>query len=131
LRILAFVVLPLAIVGCAKPARISATLDITRHSPDTVFVMLRVKNLEDRATTPLTPVVVVQTRTGSVWDKPVPEIQPVPFVLSKKEQRDILKVVHTGADLLRATVTIKEQENGRVLINQRLEKAVPAPAVEK
>ena len=131
MRILAFVVLPLAIVGCAKPARISATLDITRHSPDTVFVMLRVKNLEDRATTPLTPVVVVQTRTGSVWDKPFPEIQPVPFVLSKKEQRDILKVVHTGADLLRATVTIKEQENGRVLINQRLEKAVPAPAVEK
>lgn len=131
MRILAFVVLPLAIVGCAKPARISATLDITRHSPDTVFVMLRVKNLEDRATTPLTPVVVVQTRTGSVWDKPVPEIQPVPFVLSKMEQRDILKVVHTGADLLRATVTIKEQENGRVLINQRLEKAVPAPAVVK
>jgi len=131
LRILAFVILLLAVVGCAKPSRISATLDITRHSPDTVFVMLRVKNLEDRATTPLTPVVVVQTRSGSVWDKPVPEIQPVPFVLNKMEQRDILKVVHTGADLMRATVTIKEQENGRVLINQRLEKAVPAPAVEK
>lgn len=131
MRILAFVILLLAVVGCAKPSRISATLDITRHSPDTVFVMLRVKNLEDRATTPLTPVVVVQTRSGSVWDKPVPEIQPVPFVLNKMEQRDILKVVHTGADLMRATVTIKEQENGRVLINQRLEKAVPAPAVEK
>ncbi len=131
MRILAFVVSLLAIVGCAKPARISATLDITRHSPDTVFVMLRVKNLEDRATTPLTPVVMVQTRTGSAWDKPVPEIQTAPFVLNKKEQRDILKVVHTSADLLRATVTIKEQENGRTLINQRLEKAVPAPAVGK
>ncbi len=93
--------------------------------------MLRVKNLEDRATTPLSPEVVVQTRTGSSWDKPVSEIHPAPFVLNKKEQRDILKVVHTSADLVRATVTIKEQESGRVLVNQRLEKAVPAPAAGK
>lgn len=93
--------------------------------------MLRIKNLEDRATTPLTPQVMVQTRTGSAWDKPVAEIHPAPFVLNKKEQRDIMKVLHTNADVMRATVTVKEQESGRLLINQRLEKAVPAPAVGK
>ena len=88
--------------------------------------MLRIKNLEDRATTPLAPEVIVQTRSGSSWDKPVSQIHPAAFVLNKQEQRDIFKVLHTGADLVRATVTIKEQETGHVLVNQRIEKAVPA-----
>jgi hypothetical protein len=115
----------LMLAGCAKPARISATLDITRRSNDTVLVMLRIKNLEDHATTPLAPEVIVQTRSGASWDKPVSEIHPVAFVLNRQEQRDIFKVLHTGADLVRATLTIKEQENGHVIINRRLEKAVP------
>ena len=113
------------IQGCAKPSRISATLDITRKSNDIVWLMLRIKNLEERATTPIAPEVIVQTRTGTTWDKPVSEIHPAAFVLNKQEQRDIFKVLHTSADLVRATLTVKEQENGRVLINQRLEKAVP------
>ena len=111
--------------GCAQPPKISATLDITRRSNDIVLVMLRIKNLEDRATTPLAPEVVVQTRSGAAWDKPVSQIHPAPFVLNKQEQRDMFKVLHTNADLVRATVTIKEQENGHVLFNQKLEKAVP------
>jgi len=90
-----------------------------------VWLMLRIKNLEDRATTPIAPEVVVQTRTGSTWDKPVAQIHPAAFVLNKQEQRDIFKVLHTSAGLVRATLTVKEQENGRVLINQRTEKAVP------
>lgn len=114
----------LAIAGCARPSRISAALDITRKSPDIVLVMLRIKNLEDRATTPLAPEVTVQTRTGAAWDKPASAIHPAAFVLNKREQRDIFKVLHTKADLVRATLVIKEQENGRVLTNQRLEKAV-------
>lgn len=122
--ILALIVLA-ALTGCAKPPKISAALDITRKSNDVVLVMLRIKNLEDRATTPLAPEVVVQTRSGTTWDKPVSQIHPAAFVLNKKEQRDIFKVLHTNADLVRATVTIKEQENGHLLVNQRSEKAVP------
>jgi len=113
------------LAGCARPPKISATLDITRRSTDIVLVMLRIKNLEDRATTPIAPAVIVQTRSGASWDKPVSQIHPAAFVLNKQEQRDIFKVLHTGADLVRATLTIKEQENGHVLVNQRFEKAVP------
>ena len=111
--------------ACAKPPRVSATLDITRKSNDVVWIMLRIKNLEDRATTPIAPEVVTQTRSGTTWDKPVSQIHPAAFVLNKQEQRDIFKVLHTGADLVRATLTIKEQENGHLLINQRFEKPVP------
>ena len=115
----------LLMAGCAQPSKISATLDITRRSPDVVFVMLRIINLENRATTPLAPVVSVQTRTAKGWDQPVDEIKPAPFVLNKKEQRDIFKVLHTSADLVRATLTVREQESGYVLMTKRLEKAVP------
>jgi hypothetical protein len=108
----------LVLSGCAKPPKISATLDITRRSNDIVLVMLRIKNLDDHATTPLAPEVMVQTRSGG-------SCHPVAFVLNRQEQRDIFKVLHTGADLVRATLTIKEQENGRVVVNQRIEKAVP------
>lgn len=87
--------------------------------------MLRIKNLEDRATTPIAPEVVVQTRTGAAWDKPVLEIHPVAFVLNKQEHRDIFKVLRTKGDVIRATLTIKEQENGHVIINQKFEKTVP------
>ena len=121
------------IQGCAKPPKVSATMDITRKSNDIVWLMLRIKNLEDRATTPITPEVIVQTRTGAAWDKPVSQIHPAAFVLNKKEQRDIFKVLHTNADLIRGTLTIKEQENGHVLMTQRFEKAVPLssqPATE-
>lgn len=119
----------IALNGCAKPARISATLDITRKSSDTVWLMLRMKNLDDRVTTPLAPVVIVQTRTGAAWDKPVSQVHPVAFVLNKQEQRDIFKVLHTGADVVRATLTVKEQENGRVIVNQRFEKSIPTSAL--
>jgi len=125
LRTLFIAAVLILLAGCAKPPKISATLDITRKSNDIVLVMLRIKNLEDRATTPIAPEVVVQTRTGASWDKPASQIHPAAFVLNRQEQRDIFKVLHTGADLVRATLTIKEQENGHVLVNQRFEKAVP------
>lgn len=116
-----------AIAGCARPSKISATLDITRKSPDMVLVMLRIKNLEDRATTPIAPEVKVQTRADRTWDKPMLAIHPAAFVLNRLEQRDIFKVLHTNADLVRATLVIKEQESGQVLINQRFEKAITLP----
>lgn len=127
MRIVAILSL-LALAGCARPPKISATLDITRRTPDTVLIMLRIKNLENRATTPIAPDVVVQTRSGTAWDKPVSQIHPAAFVLNRQEQRDIFKVLHTSADLVRASLTIKEQENGHVLMNQRLEKSVPVGA---
>jgi hypothetical protein len=45
--------------------------------------------------------------------------------LNKHELRNIVKVLHTNADTVRAMLTIKEQENGHLLMNQRIEKAVP------
>jgi hypothetical protein len=125
LRIPVLAVLLLATAGCARPPKISATMDINRRAPDIVLISLRITNLEDRATTPIAPEVMVQTRSGGAWDKPVSQIHPVAFVLNKHELRNIVKVVHTNADLVRAMLTIKEQENGDVLMNQRIEKAVP------
>ena len=115
----------LVLASCAHPARVSATLDISRRAPDTVLVALRITNLDDGVTTPLAPEVTIQSRTAGVWDKPTTQIQPVAFVLNKHELRNITKVVHTAADLIRARVTVREQESGRILIDQRLEKAVP------
>ena len=125
MRIFVIAALLLAIAGCATPPKISATMDIERRAPDTVLISLRITNLEDRATTPIAPEVVVQTRAGGAWDKPVSQIHPVAFVLNKHELRNIVKVVHTNADIIRAMLTIKEQENGHLLTNQRVEKAVP------
>jgi hypothetical protein len=125
LRILVIAALLLTIAGCASPPKISATMDITRRAPDTVLVSLRITNLEDRATTPIAPEVVVQTHTGGAWEKPASQIHPVAFVLNKHELRNIVKVVHTKADIVRAMLTIKEQENGHLLMNQRIERAVP------
>jgi hypothetical protein len=115
----------LTMAGCASPPKISATMDITRRAPDTVLISLRITNLEDHATTPIAPDVVVQTHTGGAWDKPASQIHPVAFVLNKHELRNIVKVLHTNADTVRAMLTIKEQENGHLLMNQRIEKAVP------
>jgi hypothetical protein len=125
LRILIIAALPLVLAGCARPPKISATMDINRRAPDTVLISLRITNLEDRATTPIAPDVVVQTHSGGTWDKPASQIHPVAFVLNKHELRNIVKVVHTNADIVRAMLTIKEQENGHLLMNQRIEKAVP------
>ena len=125
MRTLVIAGLLLLVTGCARPPKISATLDVTRKSNDIVLVMLRIKNLENQPTTPIAPEVIVQTRSGGSWDKPVSQIHPAAFVLNRQEQRDIFKVLHTGADLVRTTLTIKEQENGHVLVNQRFEKAVP------
>src|SRR5207302_8819011 len=83
LRILVIAGLLVVIGGCARPPKISATLDVTRRTNDIVLVMLRIKNLEDRATTPLDPEVIVQTRSGSSRDKPVSQIHPAAFVLNK------------------------------------------------
>ena len=129
MRIPAIAGLLLAMMGCAhSPPKISAALDINRRSPDVVLISLRITNLEDSATTPISPEVTVQTRTGAAWDKPASQIHPVAFVLNKHELRSIVKVVHTNADVVRATLTIKEQENGHVLMNQRFERAVPPAA---
>jgi hypothetical protein len=124
IRSLTVAALMIVAASCAKPARISTTLDVTRRSPDVVLVMLRVVNLEDRPTTPIAPVVSVQTRSADGWDKATDAIHPAAFVLNKKEQRDIFKVLHTSANLVRATVTVREQESGHVLVNQRIEKAL-------
>ncbi len=115
----------LAIAACAKPPKLSATVDVSRRAPGSILLMLRVKNLGERATTPIAPVLVLQTRSGAAWSKPATEIAPAAFVLNRHEQRDIFKVLNTNATLVRATLTIREQENGRVDINRRIEKTVP------
>ena len=127
MRILATAVLLVAIAGCARPPKISANLTVTRRTPDMVLLMLRIKNLEDRATTPVAAVVSVQLHSDGAWSKATDAIKPAPFVLNKKEQRDIFKVLHTNADLVRATLTIKAQETGRVLLSERIEQAPGSP----
>jgi len=89
------------------------------------MVTLRMTNLENRATTPLAPEVTLETRTDGKWDKPQTIIHPAAFVLNKKEEQHLIKIVKTNADFARATLTVKEAETGAVIKNERFEKSLP------
>lgn len=111
--------------GCAKPSNVSAALTFKRKSPDTVLVTLKIRNLENRATTPIVPNVSLQTQTGGKWDRPATIIQTAAFVLNRREEHDLTATLKTSASVVRATVTIKEAETGVMIKNERIERALP------
>lgn len=118
----------LLMCGCAKPSNVSTALTFKRKSPDTVLVTLKIRNLENRATTPIIPEVSVQTQTDGKWDRPATIIHTAAFVLNRREEHDLTAMVKTKASVIRATVTIKEAETGVMIKNERMERAVPAMA---
>lgn len=117
-----FLILPLVLVGCARPPQISTALSIQKKSDELILVTLKVANLEDSVTTPIAIELSGQARTAGHWDKPSTLLHPAAFVLNRKEQREITKLWRIKADAVRTTLVVKEQENGHLLKSEKAEK---------
>lgn len=115
------------LAGCAHPAKIATTLTVGTRLPDLTVVTLKITNQENRATTPLLVDVTLRLRQGGDWGKPQSVIHPAGFVLNKREEQILRSTVKLGGDSVRATVTVKEQETGRVLSAEETEKPLRKP----
>jgi hypothetical protein len=110
------------LAGCAKAPVLDVSLSLDKQNADLIFVKVKVVNTEDRATVPIAIEVTGQTQTNGRWDKANTLLHPAAFVLNKKEQREITKLWRVPADTARTTLTVKEQESGRLLKTERAEK---------
>jgi hypothetical protein len=125
LRLAPVVAIAIALIGCAHPPKISTALSVKRKSADTVAVVLKVRNLENRATTPILVSLTAELRTGDTWSGPQPIMNPVAFVLNRKEEHTITANLKTDAVAMRTMLTVKEAENGNLLKTERGQLAVP------
>ena len=116
----------LSMAGCAKAPILDVSLSLDKQNADLIFVKVKVVNTEDRATVPIAIEVTGQTQTNGRWDKASTLLHPAAFVLNKKEQREITKLWRVPADTARTTLTVKEQESGRLLKTERAEKVFSA-----
>ena len=114
------------VTGCAKPPQLDVSLSLDKPNADVIFVKVKVVNAEDRATVPIAIEVTGQAQTNGHWDKSSTLLHPAAFVLNKKEQREITKLWRVPADMARTTLTVKEQESGRLLKTERAEKVFSA-----
>jgi hypothetical protein len=110
-----FLILFLALAGCAHPPKIATTLDVRKESDNLIVLKLKIVNLEDRATVPIAIELTGQSETDSKWDKSSTLLHPAAFVLNKKEERDITKLWRISADAVRTTLIVREQESGNLL----------------
>jgi len=122
LKLLALVMLLLALYGCASPPQLATALDIQQGSDGLVIVKMKVTNLEDRVTVPIALELTGEARTNGQWSKPETLLHPAAFVLNRKEQREITKLWRVQADAVRTTLVLKEQETGHVLKSDKAEK---------
>ena len=95
---------------------------MVKKSDGLILVTLKVINVENRVTVPIAVEVTGQAHTNGHWSKSEVLIHPAAFVLNRKEQREITKLWHIQADAVRATLVIKEQENGHLLKSEKTEK---------
>jgi hypothetical protein len=121
----------IALAGCAKSPQLNVTLSLDKPNGDVIFVKVKVVNTEDRATVPIAIEVTGQTQSNGHWDKVSTLLHPAAFVLNKKEQREITKIWRVPADTARTTLTVKEQESGKLLKTERAEKVFSVPATAK
>ena len=117
--------LAVTLIGCAHPPKVSTALSVKRKSADTVSVILRVKNLENRPTTPILISLTAEMRTGAAWSRPETIMSPVAFVLNRNEQHTITANLKTDAVAMRTMLTVKEAENGNLLKTERGQLALP------
>jgi hypothetical protein len=79
---------------------------------------VHIKNLDVRATTPLQIDISVEQKEGSQWTKPESILHPTGFVLKKQEEQILRATFKSRGNQVRATLTVKEQESGRVIHKQ-------------
>src|ERR1700722_4442397 len=118
----------IGLASCAKAPVLDVSLSLDKQNADLIFVKVKVVNTEDRATVPIAIEVTGQTQTNGRWDKANTLLHPAAFVHNKKEQREITKLWRVPADTARTTLTVKEQESGRLLKTERAEQVFTAAA---
>jgi hypothetical protein len=116
----------IGLTGCAKPPKLDISFSLEKQSSGVIFVRVRVANTEDHATVPIAIEVTGQAQTNGHWDKSSSLLHPAAFVLNKKELREITKLWRVPADAARTTLTVKEQESGRLIKTERAEKVFSA-----
>jgi hypothetical protein len=127
LKLLALMMLLLALWGCAQPPQLTTSLEVQKSSDGLVLVKLKVTNLEDRVTVPIALDLTGQARMNDQWSKPDTLLHPAAFVLNRKEQREITKLWRVQTDAVRTTLVLKEQETGRILKSDKAEKNFTSP----
>ena len=114
----------LAFTGCYRPAEVAINVDLSTRSPGLAVVTLKVKNQEPRPTTPLAIDVTVQAKQAGRWGKAESVLHPAAFVLNKQEEQILRATVKLQGEMVRTTVTVREQESGRVVKSQQIEKTL-------
>jgi uncharacterized lipoprotein YajG len=128
MKIIPILIAALLLSGCAKPPNLDISMSVEQQGAGLIFVKVKVANRENHATVPIALDVTGQSENGGHWDKPSTLLHPAAFVLNKKEQREITKFWRVPAQAARATLTVKEQENGNLLKTVRTEKVFASDA---
>jgi hypothetical protein len=115
------------LVGCYHPAQVVIWLDCIRTTPDEAEVAVKVKNLENRATTPLAITLSIESWQDGAWGKPVLLLHPAPFVLNRHEEHVLTAPLKAPGAMIRGFVQITEQESGRLLQSVTLDRSVRTP----
>jgi hypothetical protein len=113
------IALLLALAGCARPPVLLSTVAVQRDG-EAAVIKVSVRNAGHAATTPIA-VELIATLPGG---QPQSVIRPAPFVLNRREKRDMTARVKTDADLIRTRLILREAENGHVLKDETVETAL-------
>lgn len=101
--------------SCAQPSKVSTSLTFGTLSPGLSTITVRVKNQDVRATTPLQINISIEQKDGTHWSKPESILHPTGFVLKKQEEQILRATFKSNGNPVRATLTVREQESGRVI----------------
>jgi hypothetical protein len=120
---LALIPLLVALAGCSRPPVLLSTVTV---QPDggVAVIKVSVRNAGHAATTPIAVELIATLPAGASWGKPEPVIRPVPFVLNRREKRDLTARMKTDADHIRTRLILREAENGHVLKDETVETAL-------
>lgn len=110
------------LAACAEPSKVITTVTVAPMPPDLVVVAVKLKNPEPRATTPLAVEITAQMRDGQQWEASKAQIHPAAFVLNKGEEQILRSTVKRKGNAVRVVVTVKEQETGRVIKTEQVER---------
>ncbi len=115
----------LCLAGCAHPPVLLSTVAVQRDGA-TAAIKVSVRNAGHAATTPIgVELIVTLPSGGGTWGQPESVIRPVPFVLNRREKRDLAARVKTDAEVIRTRLIIREAENGHVVKDETAETALP------
>jgi hypothetical protein len=115
--------LALALAGCAHPPVLLSTVTVQRDDGAAV-IKVSVRNAGHAATTPIAVELIATQPAGGSWGKPESVIRPAPFVLNRREKRDLTARVKTDADIIRTRLILTEAENGHVVKDETVETAL-------